>query len=212
MYNTLYICARSSAVEQLSYTQRVEGSNPSGRTFLIKNMEQVVLVDDDNNQIGVADKATVHSANTPLHRGFSVFIINSKKELLITQRAHSKKTFPGVWSNTVCGHPLPDEAIETAALRRLKDELGLNINKVKIVAPYRYRFADQNGIVENEICPVLIGFTDNNPTPNAQEIANWRWIKWDDFLQEIAVNPTQYSPWSREETQLILRYLSSHAS
>lgn len=166
-------------------------------------MENVVLVDEQNNQIGAADKATVHSTITPLHRGFSVFIFNSKKELLITQRALTKRTFPGVWSNTVCGHPLPDEAVETAAMRRLKDELGLDITNVKVVAPYRYRFADNNGIVENEICPILIGYTDHNPTPNAQEIANWRWIKWEDFLKEIEINPNPYSPWSREEAQRI---------
>src|SRR3972149_7515079 len=88
-------------------------------------MELVVLVDEENNVLGTAPKDQVHSAATPLHRGFSVFLFNQQGELLITQRADSKKTFPGIWTNTVCGHPLPGESTAEAASRRLKVELGI---------------------------------------------------------------------------------------
>ena len=125
-------------------------------------MEQVVLVDDNNQEIGTADKATVHTANTPLHRGFSLFLFNSQKELLLTQRALTKKTFPGIWTNTVCGHPAPGETPVDAAKRRIREELGIIVQEVKEVAPYRYRFADQNGIVENEI-----SLTSSTVIPNS---------------------------------------------
>ena len=166
-------------------------------------MEQVVLVDDNNQEIGTADKATVHTANTPLHRGFSLFLFNSQKELLLTQRALTKKTFPGIWTNTVCGHPAPGETPVDAAKRRLREELGIIVQEVKEVAPYRYRFADQNGIVENEICPVLMACSDQNPDPHIHEVEAWKWIGWEEFLIEINEHPQKYSPWCREEVKLV---------
>lgn len=165
--------------------------------------ELVVLVDEENHQIGTAPKATVHTTDTPLHRAFSLFLFNSKKQLLVTQRAKSKKTFPGVWTNTVCGHPAPGELSVDAAKRRLKDELGIENCELKEVAPYRYRFADANGIVENEVCPVLVGYADIDPKPNPEEIDAWRWMDWQEFLADIAAHPEVYSPWSREEALLI---------
>jgi isopentenyl-diphosphate delta-isomerase type 1 len=166
-------------------------------------MEIVVLVDEQNNVLGTRDKADVHSVHTPLHRGFSLFLFNSKKELLLTRRAHTKKTFPGLWTNTVCGHPGPGEAVVDAAKRRLKEELGISNVAIKEVAPYRYSFADANGIVENEICPILVVRGDVTPKPNTREVASWKWIFWKDFLHEIALNPNSYSPWSREEAKII---------
>jgi isopentenyl-diphosphate delta-isomerase len=170
-------------------------------------MEYVVLVDEQNNEVGTVDKETVHTANTPLHRGFSVFLFNSKNELLLTQRSHAKKTFPGVWTNTICGHPAPNETVIDGAKRRLKTELGLDITSIKEVAPYRYRFADQNGIVENEICPVLIAYTDDKPNPNPHEVAGWTWILWQDFLKNLKKNPAGFSPWCVEEAKLVSLYL-----
>src|SRR3972149_10435175 len=115
-----------------------------------RTMELVVLVDDANNPIGTADKDTVHTTDTPLHQAFSLFFFNSRKQLLLTRRAPTKKAFPGVWTNTVCGHLAPDETPVAAATRRLKEELGIDGSKIKEVAPYRYRFADVHGVVENE--------------------------------------------------------------
>ena len=165
--------------------------------------EFVVLIDEQNNVIGTAPKDTVHTKDTPLHRGFSLFIFNSKKEILLTKRAEIKKTFPGVWTNTVCGHPGPDEPNIDAVKRRLKDELGINGVEIKEVAPYRYRFADKNGTVENEICPILVGYTDSNPTPNSSEVSDWKWIPWETFLEEIKKDPSAYSPWSVEEARIL---------
>ena len=168
--------------------------------------EVVVLVDEQNRELGTAPKDSVHTKNTPLHRGFSLFLFNSKGELLLTKRASTKKTFPGVWTNTVCGHPRPGERAVDAAKRRLNDELGIKnyeLKDIKEVAPYQYRFADKNGIVENEICPVLMAYTDVDPKPDKNEVEDWKWIKWEEFLKEVKNSLSAYSPWSREEAELI---------
>ena len=165
--------------------------------------EEVVLIDEKNKEIGTAPKDTVHTKDTPLHRAFSCFIFNDKKELLLTKRASSKKTFPGVWTNTVCGHPGKGETSVDAARRRLQGELGLVVRDLIEISPYRYRFADRNGIVENEICPILMGFTNDNPTPHEGEVDSWKWMKWEEFLNDIGKNPNIYSPWSREEAEIL---------
>ena len=92
----------------------------------MQSEELVVLVDNNNNPIGTAEKDTVHTTDTPLHRAFSLFIFNSHNQVLLTKRASSKKTFPGVWTNTVCGHLAPEETPVAAATRRLQEELGIS--------------------------------------------------------------------------------------
>jgi len=165
--------------------------------------ELVVLVDDDNHPIGTADKNTVHTTETPLHRAFSLFLLNSKNQVLLTKRASTKKAFPGVWTNTACGHPIPEETAAHAAQRRLNDELGISGVDVTEVAPYRYRFADVNGIVENEICPICVAQHDGDPIPNPNEVEDWRWMDWNVFLREIHDNPMAYSPWSVAEAKIL---------
>ena len=165
--------------------------------------ELVVLVDKHNTPIGTADKHTVHTKNTPLHRGFSLFLFNSKGQILLTKRAASKKTFPGVWTNTVCGHPAPEESVVDAAKRRLKDELRISDVDIEEVSPYVYRVADQNGIVENEICPICIGQFDGEAYPQENEVDDWKWMDWDEFLREIENNPKIYSPWSIDEAKIL---------
>lgn len=165
--------------------------------------ELVVLVDEQNNAIGTADKATVHTTNTPLHRAFSLFLFNFKKQLLVTQRAATKKTFPSMWTNTLCGHVAPGETTIYAAKRRLKEELGIENVEVKEVAPYRYKFTDKFGIVENEICPILVGKFDGDPKPNPLEVDNWKWMDWEKFLVESKEKKDFYSPWCIEEAAFI---------
>ncbi len=134
--------------------------------------EQIILVDDTNRQIGVAPKLASHHAATPLHRAFSCFVFNARGEFLITQRALSKKVFPGIWSNSCCGHPAPGENTEDAVRRRLRDELGLNVDTLLPALPdFRYR-AEMNGIVENEICPVYVAVT--NEEPRAKSARKWK--------------------------------------
>jgi isopentenyl-diphosphate delta-isomerase len=167
--------------------------------------ELVVLVDEQNNVLGTMPKAAVHTTDTKLHRGFSLFVFNAKGELLITKRAMSKKTFPGVWSNTVCGHPAPGERPQDAAVRRLKEELEMTLNSIEFVTDYRYRFSDANGIVENEICPVFWGMSNDVPQANPFEIEAMQWIAWEEFLQDIQLYPEKYSPWSKEEALYVVK-------
>lgn len=166
-------------------------------------MELVVLVDEQNNPIGTKPKDSVHTFSTPLHRGFSLFIFNQKGELLVTRRAASKKTFPNVWTNTVCGHPGPDEDVVAAAKRRLKKELGLTSGDMNVVSPYRYRFSDIHGILENEICPILVGRTHEEPKADPDEVSEWKWMPWTEFHMETQNIPDKYSPWSVEEAAIL---------
>ncbi len=168
-------------------------------------MEQVILVDEQNTVIGTADKETVHTKDTPLHRAFSLFLFNDKQQLLVTKRALSKKTFAGIWTNSVCGHVSPEEKTIDAVKRRVKEELHISARDIFEVAPYRYRFADKNGIVENEICPIFIGRTDENPILEKSEVEEYKWIDWKEFLETIKNNPGSYSPWSEEEAFILQR-------
>ncbi len=166
-------------------------------------MEQVILVDEQNNQVGVADKESVHTTNTPLHRAFSLFLFNNKKQLLLTKRASTKKTFPGVWTNSVCGHVSPGETPIDAVKRRVQEELKIHISDVYEEAPYRYRFTDNNGVVENEICPIFVARTNEQPVLNVREVDDFKWIDWNTFIETIQKHPGSYSPWSEEEALIL---------
>lgn len=164
--------------------------------------EEVVLVDENNHVLGTMPKADVHGKDTPLHRAFSSFIFNSRGELLLQQRSHKKKTWPLVWSNSCCGHPGLDETNVDAARRRIKDELGMEADTIEEVSPYRYSFT-LDGVMENEICPILVGFTSSEPKINEDEVENTRWVDWNDFLDEIRYNRGVYSPWCIEEAEIL---------
>ena len=167
------------------------------------NTDHVVLVDEQNNILGTAPKSTIHTSNTPLHRAFSVFIFHANsKKLLLQQRSLKKTTWPGVWSNSCCGHPQLNESTIDATHRRIKEELELKLILLEQIAPYRYNFT-KDGIMENEICPILVGITKNNPTINQNEIKSIKWINWEDFLNNIKSHPNNWSPWCVEETQIL---------
>lgn len=171
----------------------------------MNNDDSVVLVDKQNKVLGTAPKLAAHNQNTPLHRGFSVFLFNKKGELLLQQRSKTKKTFPLIWSNSLCGHPMLNESNIQAAKRRLSYELGINdVEIFEVLTDYRYK-ASMNNIYENEICPVLVGFTDKKPAINKDEVENIRWIKWLDFLKEIKRKPGFYSIWCEQEAKLLKR-------
>lgn len=165
--------------------------------------EYVVLVDKQNRVLGTAPKLETHNNNTPLHRGFSLFLFNKKGELLLQQRSVKKKTWPLVWSNSCCGHPRLNESNVDAAKRRLDYELGISDTDIfEIISDFRYKVA-LDGIVENEICPILIGFPDQELVINKDEVKSIKWIPWEDFVKETESNPNNYSPWCVQETNLI---------
>lgn len=166
-------------------------------------LDHVVLVDNQNKVLGTADKLETHNTHTPLHRGFSVFLFNKKGDLLLQQRSHTKKTFPLIWSNSYCGHPMLNESNVDAAKRRLSYELGItDVEIFEVISNYRYK-VKMNGIWENEICPVLVCFTDKKPNTNNDEVENIRWTNWKEFTKEIEQKPGAYSVWCEQEAKLL---------
>jgi len=164
--------------------------------------EYVVLVDEEDREIGFENKFTVHTQKTPLHRAFSLFLFKNGKELLLQQRAQEKKTWPLVWSNSCCGHPLPKESYQSAVIRRTRFELGVELNQVIKISDYRYCFS-KDGVMENEICPIFAGFYNGEVIPNRQEVETIKWIQWDDWIEETVKHPENYSPWCVEETGIL---------
>lgn len=167
-------------------------------------MEEVVLVDQHNTVIGTHPKATVHTLETPLHRGFSVFIFNQAGELLLQQRSFDKLTWPGFWSNSCCGHPALEESVENAIHRRVGVELGIQVYDLQEALPdFQYR-CEYGGVVENEICPVWLARTDDEPCTNPTEVASTRWLTWKGFKRALARDAEGfYSPWCKLETAML---------
>ncbi|EAR26022.1 isopentenyl-diphosphate delta-isomerase [marine actinobacterium PHSC20C1] len=158
--------------------------------------EQVVLLSDAGDHIGVADKARVHTKETALHLAFSCHIYNAEGEVLVTRRALSKLTWPGVWTNSFCGHPSPGEDMADAITRRAKYELGIAISELQLVLPdFRYRAVDSSGIVENEICPVYRAVTADEIAPNPDEVAEFDWVDPQSLHSAVAATPFAFSPW-----------------
>jgi isopentenyl-diphosphate Delta-isomerase len=158
-------------------------------------MESVVLLDEAGRAQGAADKATVHGAHTPLHLAFSCYVFNTSGQFLLTRRAVTKKVFPGVWTNSCCGHPAPGEAVPDAARRRARQELSITLTGVTLLLPrFRYR-AEMNGVIENEFCPVYAGFSDDALVPDPAEVADARWTDWADFSKRVEAGEFRVSPW-----------------
>ena len=158
--------------------------------------ERVVLLDDEGAPIGTASKSGVHRTDTPLHLAFSCHLRDADGRLLVTRRALTKRTWPGVWTNSFCGHPSPGEDLPSAVARRASDELGVTITDLRLVLPdFRYRATDASGIVENEICPVFTALTNDELRPDPDEVAEYRWIDAADLEVAVAVTPWAFSPW-----------------
>jgi isopentenyl-diphosphate Delta-isomerase len=165
--------------------------------------ELIVLVDEDGRSIGTMPKPLVHHGETPLHRAFSAYLFDDAGRLLITRRAVDKATFPGMWTNTVCGHPGPDEDDAGAIARRARFELGLEVADIRPALPgYRYR-AEFRGVVENEICPVYLGRFVGAPDPDASEVEEWELLDWAGFRRRQESEGDAWSPWCREQARLI---------
>lgn len=160
--------------------------------------ELVVLLDDDGQPIGTAPKETVHHSETPLHLAFSCYVFDPAGRFLLTRRALTKKTWPGVWTNSCCGHPGPGEPAEEAVRRRVRQELGTELTGIRLVLPdFRYRAMMTDGTVENELCPVYAA-TCPDPSalvPDPDEVAEVEWVDWGQFRRDVLSSGREVSPW-----------------
>lgn len=162
--------------------------------------DQVVLLDEYDQPIGAAPRATVHGFDTPRHLAFSCYVFDSHGRVLLTRRALTKVAWPGVWTNSCCGHPRPGEAPEDAVRRRLADELGAAVTDVRLVLPeFGYRAVDTSGIVENEFCPVWVAKLAGPLQPDPNEVAETTWVAWLDLVALVDSAPAVLSPWCVEQ-------------
>lgn len=181
--------------------------DPSLDAFLETDaVERVVLVDAAGNAIGAHDKASVHHADTPLHLAFSCYIFDHQDRLLLTQRAFTKRTFAGVWTNSVCGHPAPGEDLRAAVMRRVRREVGVVIGMPRLVlADFSY-YAEMDGVAENELCPVFVAHAlgGKPPQPAPDEVEAFEWEPWSRFVQDVLSGERAVSAWCREQLQALV--------
>jgi len=153
----------------------------------------VILVDEHDHAVGFMEKMEVHRRGL-LHRAISVFIFDGTGRLLLQQRAFHKYHSGALWTNTCCSHPFPGESAPAAAKRRLKEEMGLSI-PLDFLFTFRYRASLDNGLIEHELDHVFIGYTDENPAINPDEVADYRWATSSDIDKGISTDPSAYTSW-----------------
>jgi len=172
--------------------------------------EHVILVDENDNPLGTAEKLEAHRKNL-CHRAFSVFILRKTPEIevLLQQRAPDKYHSPLLWTNTCCSHPRPGEEIVEAGMRRLKEEMGIEA-PLQSVGKFHYIANFNNGLTENEVDYVLIGYWDQ-PTlqPNPEEVAAYRWIPLTQLQADLQKTPELFTPWLSQALTLVAENTSS---
>jgi isopentenyl-diphosphate delta-isomerase len=162
--------------------------------------ESVVLLAEDGTAVGTLPKREAHHRDTPLHLAFSLYLFDAAGRLLVTRRALDKPTWPGVWTNTCCGHPAPGEDVADAVVRRVGQELGVGVLGLTLVLPrFRYRAVMADGTVENEMCPVFVGTTDDLPSPDPTEVCEVAWEDWPRFRAGVIDGSRAISPWCRDQ-------------
>lgn len=168
--------------------------------------ELVVLLHDDGLPSGSAFKHEVHHFATPLHLAFSCYLTDDDGRLLVTRRALGKLTWPGVWTNSFCGHPAPGESMADAVHRRAREELGATLTGITPALPdFRYRAVDASGIVENEICPVFTARLTSSLSPEAAEVMDVAWLAPAALASAVADAGFAFSPWLRLQLPALLR-------
>jgi isopentenyl-diphosphate Delta-isomerase len=168
-------------------------------------MDNLIIVDEKDNMLRFETKDKCHEGNGILHRAFSVFIFNEKRELLIQQRSDFKRLWPSHWSNSCCSHPRAGEHFLAAAERRLREEVGISC-RLKYVYKFRYWASYSDLGSENEVCSVLLGKSDARIIPNPLEVSGYKWMNVEDIAKDINNNPENYTPWFRMELQELMQY------
>ena len=169
------------------------------------SIEKVILVDENDNQVGVMPKLEAHQKGL-LHRAFSVFIFNSKYELLLQKRASSKYHSGGLWTNTCCSHPREGEEILDAAKRRLIEEMGIDTSLRKVY-DFIYKAELDNDLTEHEFDHVLYGIYNEDPIINEDEADDFKWIDMDSLNEDIKTNGNNYTIWFKIAFEYFYNYL-----
>jgi isopentenyl-diphosphate delta-isomerase len=164
--------------------------------------EELILVDANDDETGFLSKAECHDGPGRLHRAFSLFLFNEGGELLLQQRAPSKRLWPGFWSNTCCSHPRRGETMEVATRRRLRDELNIGAS-VEYVYKFQYRAEFGDAGSENELCHVYLGRAPALVRPNEHEIEAIRFVSPRELADEFEAHPERFTPWFRMEWQAL---------
>jgi isopentenyl-diphosphate delta-isomerase len=166
---------------------------PTADRQLVEHAARVVLVDLNGQPRGTAEKLAVHRSGA-LHLAVSVFVFTTRGELLLQRRSLTKYHSGGLWTNTACTHPGPDETPADAARRCLRDEMGMAV-PLEARGAFTYRAEVPPGLIEHELDHVFVGITETTPTPNAREIAAWRFVALPSLRRDLVRHPLRYTSW-----------------
>lgn len=155
--------------------------------------ENVVLVNERDEPVGLMPKMEAHEKGV-LHRAFSVFVINKKGEIMLQQRAAHKYHSPLLWTNTCCSHQRQGETNTQAGMRRLEEEMGFSTS-LKELFSFIYKAPFDNGLTEHELDHVMVGYYDEDPVINRDEVEGWAWARPEDIKNDITSNPDKYTAW-----------------
>jgi isopentenyl-diphosphate Delta-isomerase len=164
----------------------------------------IALVNENDEITGYENKLVVHQLGL-LHRAFSVFIFNSENKILLQRRAFQKYHSGGLWTNTCCSHLALDENFENSVHHRLQEEMGLSCNLEQAFS-FRYCAALNNGLIENELDHVFIGYCDNIPSPDKTEVSEWKWVDLLKINDDLIINKENYTYWFNIAFQKTLQY------
>lgn len=170
--------------------------------------ENVILVNQNDEQIGLMPKLEAHE-KAVLHRAFSVFVLNNKNELMLQQRAKHKYHSPLLWTNTCCSHQRDGETNLQAGNRRLYEEMGFG-TKLKELFHFIYKAPFDNGLTEHELDHVMIGYYDEAPKTNPEEVENWKWMPIEEVRKDMQLHPEVYTVWFKIIFDKFYHYIEEH--
>ena len=168
--------------------------------------EQVILVNEQDQEIGLMPKMEAHE-KADLHRAFSVFIFNSRNELMLQQRASHKYHSPDLWTNTCCSHQRHGESNIEAGKRRLFEEMGF-VTELEEKTSFIYKAPFDNGLTEHELDHIMVGYYDDAPSLNQEEVKDWKWMSLEDVKNDIIINPSSYTAWFKIIFDKFYKYIN----
>ena len=170
--------------------------------------EKVILVDTNDEPLGLMDKMAAHE-QALLHRAFSVFILNENNEVMLQQRASHKYHSPLLWTNTCCSHQRAGESNIQAGIRRLQEEMGFK-TELKELFHFIYKAPFENGLTEHELDPVMIGYYNEEPSINKEEVEDWKWMTIEDIKEDMHIHPEVYTVWFKIIFDKFYHYIENH--